>query len=135
VGSLREPAWGSEPEQGGIFRVAYTGVPAFGIQEVVATRNGFTLTFFAAADDRDRAADPKSYRLRRYRHVFAGSYHSPPTDEEVLHVESATVTSDAHHVRLVVREDLIADRIYEVRTTLPNARPAEAHYTMNRVPR
>src|SRR5262245_16371201 len=34
VGSLREPAWGGEPEQGAIFRVTDSGTRGFGIQEV-----------------------------------------------------------------------------------------------------
>ena len=135
VGSLREPAWGSEPEQGAIFRVTYTGTPAFGIRQLEAARDGFSLMFFTAPADRTRASDPKSYQVRRYRHVFAGSYHSPPTDEEVLRIDSAAIAADGRTVRLVLREELIADRIYEVRTTLPDARPAVAHYTMNRVPR
>jgi hypothetical protein len=38
-------------------------------------------------------------------------------------------------VRLVLKEPLVADRIYEVRTSLRGADPAVAHYTMNRTPK
>ncbi len=37
-------------------------------------------------------------------------------------------------VHLTIKEPPIADRIYEIRTTLPDANPAVAHYTMNHVP-
>lgn len=134
VGSLREPAWGGEPEQGAIYRVSYSGKPSFGIRELKARADGFALTFFAPAGDAATMADTARYRVRRYRHVFQGAYHSPPTDEEALHVASAAVEGDGTTVHLVLREPLIAGRIYEVRTTIPGADPAVAHYTMNKVP-
>jgi len=134
VGSLREPAWGAEPEQGAIFRVHYSGTPSFGIQEVKARPEGFALRFFTPPDPA-AAADPRRYLLRRYRHVFQGAYHSPPTDEEALHVASATLQSDGHTVVLGLKEPWLADRIYELRTTLPNANPDTTHYTMSYAPK
>lgn len=133
VGSLREPAWGGEPEQGAIYRVSYTGRPAFGIQEVRAEPDGFTVTFFSPPPDSSAAADPARYALRRYHHVFQGSYHSPPIDEQALHV--ARTSLDGRTLRLTLREPLIPDRIYELRANLAGADPPIAHYTMNRVPR
>ncbi len=139
VGSLREPAWGGEPEQGAIYRVRYTGRPGFGIEQVRARPDGFAVTLFSAPD-RAAATDPARYQLRRYHHVFRGSYHSPPTDEESLHVASAALADDGRTVLLTTAEPLIADRIYELRIDLTSAdglpaRPPVAHYTMNRVPR
>jgi hypothetical protein len=135
VGSLREPAWGGEPEQGAIYRVRYTGRPAFGIEEVKARPDGFALTFFKPPADPAAATDPHRYLIRRYHHVFQGAYHSPPIDEEALHVASATLAPDGRTVHLILKESHVADRIYELRTTLPDANPAIAHYTMNRVPK
>jgi glucose/arabinose dehydrogenase len=135
VGSLREPAWGGEPEQGAIYRVSYTGRPAFGIQEVKARRDGFSLTFFSPPADADAAVDPRQYLIRRYHHVFQGSYHSPATDEETLHVAGVTRGADGRTVELSLIEPHLADRIYEIRTTLAGANPGVAHYTMNRTPR
>lgn len=135
VGSLREPAWGGEPEQGAVYRVTDTGKRSFGIQELKAAHDGFRLTFFTPPADRTAATDPARYLVRRYHHVFQGAYHSPPVDEEVLHVASATLGADGQTVRLSLKEPLIPDRIYEVRTTLPNANPSAGHYTMNRVPK
>jgi glucose/arabinose dehydrogenase len=134
VGSLREPAWGGEPEQGAVYRVTYSGKPSFGIREVSARPDGFALAFFTTPADAKDAADPARYRVRRYRHVFQGSYHSPPVDEESLHVSGVEVGRGGRTVRLVVREPMVPGRIYEIRTTLPGAEPAVAHYTMNRVP-
>ncbi len=135
VGSLREPAWGGAPEQGAVFRVSYAGLPDFGIREMKARPDGFALTFFAPPADPSAATDPRQYRLRRYRHVFRGSYHSPPTDEQNLSIEAATLEPDGKTVRLRVGGPMIPDRIYELQTHLADAHPAVAHYTMNRVPR
>lgn len=135
VGSLREPAWGGEPEQGAVYQVKDSGNPRFGLQEVNALPDGFQLRFFSRVEDPARAADPGAYRVRRYRHLFQGSYHSPPTDEELLHVAGVEVAPDGRSVRLKLGESIIPDRIYEVRTTLEGASPAVGHYTMNRVPR
>jgi hypothetical protein len=114
--------------------VTDSGRRAFGIREVNALPDGFSVSLFAPPSDRAAAEDPSRYKVRRYRHVFQGAYHSPPTDEEALHVVAATVAADGRRVRLTLREPLIADRIYEVRTTLADAEPPVAHYTMNKVP-
>ena len=50
-------------------------------------------------------------------------------------VASASVGSDGATVSLRLGSPHLADRIYEVRTTIPGADPAVAYYTMNRVPR
>jgi glucose/arabinose dehydrogenase len=133
VGSLREPAWGGEPEQGALYKVTFTGRPVFGIQEIKAMPAGFSLTFFTPPPDPSAATDPARYLVRRYHHVFQGSYHSPPVDEQALHVTSAALMADSRTLHLTLQEPLIADRIYEIRTTLP-ADPAIGHYTMSRVP-
>jgi hypothetical protein len=133
IGSLREPSWGGEPEQGAIYQVRYRGQPQFGIREVRAAADGFVVHFFTAAPDRAAASNAKQYGVRRYHHVFQGSYHSPPSDEESLHVRAAELLEDGMTVRLRLRETLIPDRIYELTTKLP-ASPAVAHYTMNQCP-
>lgn len=138
VGSLREPAWGGEPEQGAVFRIRYSGTPGFGIQEVTAAPRGFRVRYFTRPDP-SAAIDPGSYQIRRYRHVFAGAYHSPPTDEEPLRVDTAQVEPDGVTVRLTLHQPLLADRIYEIRTLARGvdgtpAEPDLAHYTMNACP-
>jgi glucose/arabinose dehydrogenase len=132
VGSLREPAWGGEPEQGALYQVTFSGKPAFGIQDLRATPEGFSIQFFTAPPDPVAATDPSRYLIRRYHHVFQGAYHSPPTDEETLHVTSATLATDGRTVNLQLKEPHLADRIYEVRTTFA-AEPSTGHYTMNHV--
>lgn len=135
VGSLREPAWGGEPEQGAVERIRFTGDRSFGLRELTAEPDGFALHFFAEPPDPEATRDPSRYHVRRYRHVFRGAYHSPPTDEEILGVERVEPRADGPGVRLVLREPLVEDRIYEVRMDLDGASPAIGHYTMNRVPR
>ncbi len=134
VGSLREPAWGGEPEQGAVYRVKYSGRPKFGLREIRAETDGFALDFFAPPSESGRARDPKNYHVRRYRHVFSGSYHSPPVDQEVLTVRLVEPLEPGPGVRLTLDQPLIADRIYEIRLDLGDADPNIGHYTMNRVP-
>jgi glucose/arabinose dehydrogenase len=138
VGSIREPAWGGEPEQGAVYRVTFSGTPGFGIQEVKGRPHGFALTFFTPPADRAAATDPHNYLVRRYHHVFQGSYHSPPIDDENLHVSAVAVDEQNHGpgftVQIALAEPHRADRIYEIRTTLPEANPFVAHYTMNHTP-
>ncbi|RUL88562.1 PQQ-dependent sugar dehydrogenase [Tautonia sociabilis] len=135
VGSIREPSWGAEPEQGAIYRVRpIADAPGFGILEATAEPDGFTLRFLSEPSDQAPALDPSRYSLRRYHHVFQGSYHSPPTDLELLSVAAVEPGADPASVRLRVREPMIPGRIYEIRADLPGAEPDVAHYTMNRVP-
>ncbi len=133
VGSLREPAWGGEPEQGAIFRVKFDGKSAFGIREIRAKPDGFLLHFWQPPADRSKAALASTYALRRYHHVFEGAYHSPPVDEEVVGVERVNLSDDGLSAHLELKGKPIADRIYEIRVNLP-AWPSIGHYTMNRVP-
>ena len=93
------------------------------------------MKFFTPPADLAAATDPLHYRLRRYHHVFQGSYHSPPTAEQNLPIEAASLEPDGKSVRLAVGGPMIPDRIYELRTNLADSHPAVAHYTMNRVPR
>jgi glucose/arabinose dehydrogenase len=134
VGSIREPSWGGEPEQGAIYRVRFGGEEAFGIAEATAEPDGFTLRFLADPPDPELALDPSRYAVRRYHHVFQGSYHSPPVDVEFLSVARVEEGDGPRTVRLTLREPLIPGRIYEIRADLPGAEPDIAHYTMNRVP-
>jgi hypothetical protein len=134
VGSIREPAWGAEPEQGAIYQVRFRGDAGFGLRELRAQPDGFTLRFLGTPPDVASAREPGRYHVRRYHHVFAGAYHSPPVDEEVLHVSAVVPAEDGGSVRLVLREPIVPDRIYEVRADLPGMDPNIGHYTMNRVP-
>ncbi|WP_169976921.1 DUF7133 domain-containing protein [Tautonia rosea] len=134
VGSIREPSWGAEPEQGAIYRVRFAGDPVFGIAEATAEPDGFTLCFFTDPPDPDLVLDPTRYAVKRYHHVFQGAYHSPPTDIEFLSVASVEPGDEPHSVRLTLREPLLPGRIYEIRADLPGAEPDIAHYTLHRIP-
>jgi glucose/arabinose dehydrogenase len=135
VGSLREPAWGGEPEQGAVFQVVHDAKPHPGIREVKARPNGFQVDFFDKLESHASWLDAKSFKVRRYHHVFAGSYHSPPIDEEILYVRSVKARADGQGVNLTMAEPLIPDRIYEVRLLDSTAKPDVAHYTMTVVPK
>ena len=119
VGSIREPSWAAEPEQGSIYRIRPTGEPAFGILDVSAEPDGFTIRFLDNPPDPELAIDPSRYAIRRYHHEFQGSYHSPPTDIEMLSVASVAASEDGRSVRLTLREPLIPGRIYEIQANLP----------------
>lgn len=134
VGNMRESAWGSEPEQGAIYRVAYDGKRPFGIREVKAIPGGFRIDFFDSIKARNDVAEAKTYRVRRFHHVFSGTYYSSVKDEETLTVQTVERGSDGTSVTIALAQPLIADRIYEIRVNLPDARPDMSFYTMTVVP-
>ena len=137
VGSIREPAWGGEPEQGAIYRVTYSGQPVVRHPgSHGAARRLRRLTFLAPPADPSAAADPAALpdpplppRLPGLVPFAADRRGEPPRQSR------PQLEPDGRTVHLSLREPPRADRIYEIRTTLAGADPEVAHYTMNHVPR
>ena len=134
VGGMRESAWGSEPEQGAVFKVTYDGKLPFGIREIKAQERGFVVEFFDKVAGIPEIAEPRGYQVRRYHHVFSGTYYSSIKDEEALTVRSVELRPDGSSISLKLAEPLIGDRIYEIRLTAPGAQPSLAYYAMTVVP-
>jgi hypothetical protein len=82
-------------------RLAWTGCTPFEILAIRAIPGGFELEFTAPVE-RAAAADPASYVIRSFTHVYQSAYGSPEVDQEACPVELVDVSADGRRVRLVV---------------------------------
>jgi hypothetical protein len=139
VGSIRDSGWGAGANVGEIVRVQVQPdkLPC-GIAEVRATHDGFTIDFFRPVD-RELAGRAESYTIQSYRREPTPAYGGPDRDRRMEKVTEATVSSDARRVKLKLAE-LRPGFVYELRlkNLTPGGgdfHPAEAHYTLNVVPK
>ncbi len=120
-------------------RVDWTGVTPF---EILTTRiqpDGFVLRFTAPVDAKS-AANPASYTLGTFTHIYHETYGSPEVDQTQERIVSATASPDGLSVRLVV-DKLVPGHIHEMH--LPglldrNGKPLlhdVMYYTLNQVPK
>lgn len=139
VGSIRDSGWGAGTNIGEIVRVQiHADKLPCGLAEIRATRDGFTLDFFRPID-RTLAGRIESYTIQSYRREPTPAYGAPDRDRRTEKVLSATVSADARRATL----KLAAMRpgfVYELRlkNLAPDGsdfHPAEAHYTLNVVPK
>jgi hypothetical protein len=138
VGNIRDSGWGAGNNVGDIVRIKIEPdkLPC-GIAEVRATRDGFTLDFFRPVD-RVRAADPASYSVASYRRESTPAYGGPNLDRRIEKLAGIDVSPDAKRATLRL-PDLRTGYVYEFQLK-PLVRgkelfhPAEAHYTLNRIP-
>jgi hypothetical protein len=94
--------WGSLGDKSfGLQRLVYTGVMPFEMRELSALPHGFRVVFTEPVD-RETAADPESWALRRFTYRLHANYGSDETDTWELEVTSATVAADGLSVNLAV---------------------------------
>ncbi len=139
VGSIRDSGWGAGANVGEIVRIRIqpNGLPC-GIAEMRAIHDGFTLDFFRPIH-RELAERIESYTLQSYRREATPAYGGPDRERRTEKVTAVNVSTDARRVTL----KLAAMRpgfVYELRlkNLAPGGgtfHPAEAHYTLNVVPR
>jgi mono/diheme cytochrome c family protein len=139
VGSIRDSGWGAGNNVGEIVRIRVdpNKLPG-GLAEMRATRDGFVLDFFRPID-RDLAGRIDSYALQSYRREPTPAYGGPDRDRRTERVTSVEVAADARRVTLKLAE-MRPGFVYELR--LKNLapgdgefHPAEAHYTLQVVPK
>lgn len=139
IGSIRDSGWGAGANIGEIVRIQIQPdkLPC-GIAEVRATHDGFCIDFFRPID-RELAARIESYTIQSYRREPTPAYGGPDRDRRTEKVKGVTVSSDARRVMLKLAE-MRPGFVYELRlkNIAPGGddfHPAEAHYTLNVVPR
>jgi hypothetical protein len=138
VGNIRDSGWGAGNNIGDIvqIKIAPDKLPC-GIAEVRATSEGFTIDFFRPVDAA-KARDPANYSVASYRRESTPAYGGPNLDRRIEPVAGVELSPDAKRVTLKLH-DLRPGFVYEFQLK-PLARgkepfhPAEAHYTLNRVP-
>ena len=119
-------------------RIEYTGAPPFEVLSVAAARDGFRVRFTQAPDPQT-AADPRSYRLRAFTHIYHAQYGSPEVDESFPTVRSVSPDPDGRGVHLHV-DGLVEGHVHDLH--FDGIRDPQgqtlvhgiAHYTLNRIP-
>ncbi|HWB01071.1 MAG TPA: hypothetical protein VG713_21415, partial [Pirellulales bacterium] len=137
VGNMRDSGWGGGQNTGSMVRLQFTGQVPLGIRTVRATHDGFVIEFTGEIDRR-RAADTKQYSVLSYRRISTPAYGGENVDERAAHVRSVAVAPDARAVAIKL-DALRAGHVYELRLGDVAAEgkplhPAEAYYTLRRVP-
>ncbi len=139
VGSIRDSGWGAGTNVGEIVRVRiHPDKLPCGIAEVQATHDGFRIDFFRPID-RELAGCAENYSIQSYRREPTPAYGGPDRDRRSEKVTGAEVSHDALSVTLKLAE-MRPGCVYELRlkNLAPGGgdfHPAEAHYTLNVVPK
>lgn len=94
--------WGSRgPGDFALERMSWTGRTPFEILAIRAVPGGFELEFTSPIDAA-AGADPASYAIRSFTHIYRSEYGSPEVDHQICPVERADVSADGRRVRLTV---------------------------------
>ena len=96
----------------GLQRIVWTGETPLDVLEMRLTRRGFDLLFTRPLNAAI-AAEPASYRVKRYDYDYHAAYGSKQHDLEELEVGTVHLSPDRRRVSLGF-SDLIAWRIYEL---------------------
>jgi cytochrome c553 len=139
VGSIRDSGWGAGANVGEIVRIQVQPdkLPC-GIAEVRATHDGFSIDFVRPIA-RELAGLTESYAIQSYRREATPAYGGPDRDRRTEKVTGVTVSSVSRRVTLKLAE-MRPGFVYELRlkNLVPGGgefHPAEAHYTLNVVPK
>ncbi len=137
VGNMRDSGWGGGQNTGSIVRLRPTGDWPLGIAEMRAKHDGFELAFTGPID-RAKASDPKHYHIRSYRRISTPAYGGNDVDERSERVTQVEVDSTGQIVRLKLNA-LREGFVYELRLDALGKDdkllfPAEAHYTLRKIP-
>ncbi|MAD79891.1 MAG: hypothetical protein CMJ50_03470 [Planctomycetaceae bacterium] len=119
-------------------RLDWTGRAPFEIKQINAKHNGFLVTFTQPVD-RAIAANPDSYAMTTYTHIYQQGYGSPEVDHTTPHVVKSEVSDDGLRAYLTI-EGIVQGHVHEF--DLQRMRSAEgnklvhvnAYYTLNEIP-
>ena len=120
-------------------RLDWTGKVPFEIKEVNAKPDGFLLTFTKPVDPKT-AAEPSSYSMSTFTHIYQQGYGSPEVDQTNPTVTMAEVSKDGMQVQLKVN-GLVQGHVHEfdcsgVRSNVDKPLlHVNAYYTLNEIPK
>ena len=138
IGNIRDSGWGGANNTGSVVRM----IPEFdllptGIREIRASVDGFHIDFTAAVAA-ELAERIESYSISSYRRVSTPAYGGDDVDRRREKIDRVTLATDHRSVRIVL-SDLRLGFVYEFRlkklTNVGRFFPAEAFYTLHRLPR
>ena len=119
-------------------RIDWSGVTPFEVKEINIRPDGFLLTFTLPVDPKT-AADPASYAVTTYTHIYQAGYGSPEVDQTTPRVLKAVPSADGLSVRLTL-EKIELGHIHDfdfagVRSAQGNPLlHTKAYYTVNEIP-
>lgn len=138
VGSIRDSGWGGANNIGELVRLRPAGkrLPA-GIAEVRAVADGFEIDFTRPVARR-LAEDPQNYNLASYTRVSTPAYGGPDVDRRTEKIRAVSLSADGLRAKLRL-DELREGFVYEIQLKpLVDSGPffpAEAYYTLRRIPR
>ncbi len=120
-------------------RLDWTGKMPFEVQQINARPGGFLVTFTKPVDPK-LAANPETYALTTYTHIYQQGYGSPEVDRTTPRVTWAEVSKDGLQVHLKV-DGLVQGHVHDF--DFQRVRSAEklplvhtkAYYTLNEIPK
>ena len=112
----------------GLQRVVWDGktVP-FEMHHVSLTKTGFHIEFTKPVN-KEAAANPSNYMIKRWHYIYQGEYGSPKVDETVLSDKQCKVSADGLSVEVTL--PLKAPELYQI--TLTGVTSAEGETSVNR---
>jgi hypothetical protein len=119
-------------------RLDWTGRTPFEIKQINAMKDGFLVTFTKPVD-RAIAANPATYSMTTYTHIYQQGYGSPEVDHTTPRVVKSEVSHDGLQATLTI-DGLVQGHVHEF--DLRRMRSAEgtklvhvnAYYTLNEIP-
>lgn len=139
VGSLLDSGWGGGQNTGSIYQITPSekGLP-LGIAEVRAMPDGFIVRFTGKVE-KSAAIQPANFSIEKYRRESTPQYGGDDIDRSSVRIQKIEPSADGREVRLRLGE-MKAGFTYEFHLADLTANdalffPAEAHYTLKRVPK
>ena len=131
------PVRGLEPFA--LERLDWTGEMPFEIERITITPDGFDVAFTKPVEE-STGADPSSYRLGTFTHVYHSGYGGPEVDRTTPEVLSVRLSGGGLKANLVLNT-LMLGHVHEFDLGALRSREGEellhrhAYYTVNEVPR
>ena len=137
IGSIWDSGWQGGSNTGCLERIRPAGDMLNGIREVKATSGGFEVSFFKPVQMTE-STKPENWSLQGYTRAWQGSYATPDSDRHAVKISS--IQQKGPDTLVLHTSELKAGYVYEisVNETLDASRtmwPAEAHYSMKKVPK
>jgi hypothetical protein len=120
-------------------RLDWTGLTPFEMQEIKIKKDGFLIQFTKPVDAKV-AAQPDTYKITTYTHIYAGFYGSPEVDQTTAKVTKAVVSADGLQVRVYLAK-IEEGHIHDFDLANMKSKDREkllhkrAYYTVNEIPK
>jgi hypothetical protein len=128
--------WGKPSE--GLQRITFKGKTPMDVLATKLTKTGFEITFTQPVDP-SLLSDISHYQISHYYYSYGPAYGSDQIDKTNVNVKAANVLEGGKRVQLVLADDLIKHRIYQIDFTdisstdgTEMANP-NIYYTINRL--